>query len=730
MVLPSLGAVTIVESVADLALVSAQDTPVLVLRYHPAHEGGGGLFFWDPTNTSQPDGGTLFAGPTLTGRWRRMFDAGSVSVKWFGALGNGLAIDTPAIKNALRAVAQGGEVVFPPGTYLLDFDADHAGPFSLAVPGSNITLRGTKGQSWLRHMNHVTPPPVAILYVEDVSHITIRDMGFDGNWGNSVHGSDNLAGLNQDTQPNPQNHGIVIRAATDVLVENCLFRQIYGDATWIGYDRSSGSTVSRDITFRGCNVDMCARHGIALGGNTDGVHVSDCRFTNIHFRAFDTDPGGGSFARDVVIERTLLGGWWGRENPKHVANSPLSILGGGGLVPPSQAIFARKFRVRDCTIEGAVQVTNAYDVKIESCRIVADFTGHSFSPVLVEGSADDVWVIDNEIYCRTTNEEQQSAISVTVQVASLGPYQPAGVRIHGNRIHARLRSHGISVTGTGGIYSGTRGIASATSADTLTDNAATWTPNQWLGHTVVTRGVCAVVIANTVHDLTINTMFADGVGWRSPLGDPAPTPAAGGYAILSKQGLVDIANNFIDLTDDGNGQGGHGIFVHSDVNTNATGMRVRIQGNEFLNANNAGIEIDGTNIAGPFLSLEVVDNTARDNQMAPDAHGHILPAPTCIATVHFSTPPATTLDQSVTKLILRGNQADGALAIVSGLNDGRWLIYDDKVAQWAGFGSPEGAVVANPGALYQRVDGGPNQTLYMKVSDLATATGWQACAGA
>lgn len=43
----------------------------------------------------------------------------------------------------------------------------------------------------------------------------------------------------------------------------------------------------------------------------------------------------------------------------------------------------------------------------------------------------------------------------------------------------------------------------------------------------------------------------------------------------------------------------------------------------------------------------------------------------------------------------------------------------------AGSGSPEGVLVANPGSLYLRTDGGATTTLYVKTSG-TTASGWTA----
>lgn len=44
----------------------------------------------------------------------------------------------------------------------------------------------------------------------------------------------------------------------------------------------------------------------------------------------------------------------------------------------------------------------------------------------------------------------------------------------------------------------------------------------------------------------------------------------------------------------------------------------------------------------------------------------------------------------------------------------------------SGTGTPQGAVTANVGAMYQRTDGGGATTLYVKESGANTNTGWVA----
>jgi hypothetical protein len=100
-----------------------------VSGYYTQGDGGGGAFYWNESSTTTENGGTVFeADEGGTGRWLRIFD-GSVTVKWFGALGDGIQDDTSFIQGALdyaAVVVAAGSVVdqatnavyVPAGTYL------------------------------------------------------------------------------------------------------------------------------------------------------------------------------------------------------------------------------------------------------------------------------------------------------------------------------------------------------------------------------------------------------------------------------------------------------------------------------------------------------------------------------------------------------------------------------------------------------------------------------------
>lgn len=126
------------------ALPAANDTAIL-LGYYVAGDSGGGDFYWDSASIETEDGGTIFqiTGVT-TGRWKRAETATFVSVRWFGAKGDGTTDDTLAL-NACASYCKAGTyrrtMFFADGNYLTG-RVDITGVFVIRGEGDRVKLTG------------------------------------------------------------------------------------------------------------------------------------------------------------------------------------------------------------------------------------------------------------------------------------------------------------------------------------------------------------------------------------------------------------------------------------------------------------------------------------------------------------------------------------------------------------------------------------------------------------
>ncbi|HLZ86006.1 MAG TPA: hypothetical protein VKQ52_02145, partial [Puia sp.] len=106
-------------TIANLAaLRSYTYTPgnesVFVQGYATVDDGGQGFFAWDAASGQADNDGTVIQVGSTSGRWMRIY-SGAMSVKWFGAKGDSVTNDQPAISHALNAALNFQTDLFLPG---------------------------------------------------------------------------------------------------------------------------------------------------------------------------------------------------------------------------------------------------------------------------------------------------------------------------------------------------------------------------------------------------------------------------------------------------------------------------------------------------------------------------------------------------------------------------------------------------------------------------------------
>ncbi len=125
-----------VETITDLSSIDTASFKTAIVKDLDR----GGTFIWSSTGTAND--GTVFAG--ATGYWTRQY-SGAVSVKWFGAVGDGITDDAIPIQNAVNTVNV-NEIYFPTGTYYssLSIKLKHTGSYYRRDTGQIFSGDGIK----------------------------------------------------------------------------------------------------------------------------------------------------------------------------------------------------------------------------------------------------------------------------------------------------------------------------------------------------------------------------------------------------------------------------------------------------------------------------------------------------------------------------------------------------------------------------------------------------------
>lgn len=648
--------------------------------------------------------------------------SGVFPITSYGAIA-GVATSAQALINdaafdlaAAAALAVGGGTVYVPrGVFYVTRSL--AGPWCVDVPGDNLTYVGAGQQASVVRMLAGQPATSTVMFrVNGRTGVKFQAMTLDGNWGATVGVTTTQAGINQDTQLDPQNHLVMLRGADDVVITDVLFTQAYGDAVWMGQNANDDLTdITRNATVQECTFYICARNAVTFGAAVHRVFVDRCSMSVIFTTCVDAEPQGlYDGAREVVITRNAMDGWWNGQD----FNLLISVVGGFPTAANMSAA-ARAWRIEDNVIHGSINVFSASDVVIARNTITTDFSSAALSvaPILIDHWCDDVTVEDNYIYDNTpvsvaSGDPHNGAIAVQLYASGDNNQQPAGVRIKGNRIHARQGVRGIWVNAPGGfsIGDGTPVVAQYNGAlstgvtdATLTDAAAAWTVNQWAGWRVITGGVVACIVSNTATELTLEPSYpvVEPVAWFTPTGDRAATPAVGAYVITSWSGVVDIEANDVDCGQDGNAAGGEGIYLFND----RAGVYVRVRNNNVKNPQPWGLLVISA-AAKPPLLVEVTGNRFLDDRGTAAAMA---------AAVRF--PAAADMTAIVTRIMSDNSVVRGGaptLSLGSGGTTETWLLADGPTQAWAGYGAP--GMAAPNSSTYQRIDGGALTTLYVRVA--------------
>jgi parallel beta-helix repeat protein len=258
-----------------------------------------------------------------------------VDVKAQGALGNGVANDTAAIQKAVDLVAgSGGTVLVPAGTYRID-----------ALIGiqlkSQMTFRLAPGAILQAIPNN--QGNYQVVEIRNASNVNVVGGTFEGERG-AHSGTTGEWG-----------HGLTINSSKNVVVEDVLAKECWGDGFYVG-----GSGTS-NVSFCKVVADHNRRQGMSITF-ADGIVVRDSTFKNTTGTepeaGIDIEPNLGEIVTNVLITTSKFEG----------------NAGGGLQIGPAIADMATTFVTKTTVVDntftgngvGAISPPN-YGIQLSAC---------------------------------------------------------------------------------------------------------------------------------------------------------------------------------------------------------------------------------------------------------------------------------------------------------------------------------------------------------------------------
>jgi len=272
----------------------------------------GGTFIYDSSKVAEHNDGTNFNG------WIRQY-SGAVNVKWFGAVGDGVADDTQIIQIVLDYANTNNNIVFiPNGTYMINSTKNgtyyglmmHDNTYLILSPNAilkaipndstnysiiqinnktNVTIEGGTIEGERNNHNGTDGEWGMGIYVVGSNKIIIKDMTIKNCWGDgiylSIDANNNYSSnifINNVISDNNRRQGMSIVSAYNVLVKHSWFTNTNGTAPSAGVDLEPDISdyPNKEITFIDCHFINNDGYAVVAGNYNDNhnINFDQCKF--------------------------------------------------------------------------------------------------------------------------------------------------------------------------------------------------------------------------------------------------------------------------------------------------------------------------------------------------------------------------------------------------------------------------------------------------------------------
>jgi hypothetical protein len=330
------------------------------------------------------------------------------NIRSFGAIGDGVVDDRPAITAAIAAAGPGGIVYVPNGTYRTTQNPGHYWDF-YPLPGQ--TFLGETRDSAIIRMASGQGQAVQMFWVQDAPDVSFSTLTLDGN--KSAQSVD------------PHRAGIFVKNSPRVTLRNVTAQNFTGD----GAEIYAGSD---DPTVYGSIFVSNDRNGLTLGGSTTGGMFTHNAFISNAAQQFDSE---GNPVNSVTLTNNLFDGLGASGD--YVLT--MTGMGAGDLL-------SHNWTVTDNTINGGALMVWVTDV-VFARNVGTNATNKPH--IRVYRTTDHIRIQDNWMTTTYPGSFDEAAM-IYVTGTGLGQ-SPAGVVISGNKMTSYAPNNGVTVIGANDV---------------------------------------------------------------------------------------------------------------------------------------------------------------------------------------------------------------------------------------------------------------------------------------